>query len=82
MTIRELYEKDNESNIVYLSRYVGRRVRHVVYSDDAELWSNDIYTIKEYWDDACGEGCCQGFVLEGIPSTIWWSGQLKIADKE
>lgn len=58
------------------------KVRYVTgYNDDgSEIWSQDTKTVVEYGDNTCGDGCCDGFILRGMPNEIFWAGQLQVVE--
>lgn len=41
----------------------GDKVRYVV--------TNTIHTVLKLNDNLCGDGCCQGYLLEGIDGYVW-----------
>lgn len=41
----------------------GDKVRYVE--------TNTIHAVLDYDNDLCGDGCCQGYLLEGIDGYVW-----------
>lgn len=37
---------------------------------------DSIYTIEEYFENTCGEGCCDGYKLKEIDGVLFWEFQL------
>lgn len=85
-TVHDQWLKDNELDEEFapapLSSYVGRKVRHQITMWAETVWSDEIYTITEYDDDACGDGCCTCFKISGGDKSLCWrSDQLLLVEE-
>jgi hypothetical protein len=37
----------------------------------------EVRLVKEYIEDTCGDGCCDGYLLEGDDAVTYWPGDLQ-----
>lgn len=74
MTIWDQYVKDNDETDDYVpyTSYIGKTVRYRIHlKDGGEVWSDSIHTVESYDDNVCGDGCCNGFYITGMPNSFW-----------
>lgn len=70
--------EDNNTEYVSYETFVGRMVQVRSYVDGQEVWSEKAYKIISFDDNACGDGCCQSFQVNGFENLRFWSSDLRL----
>jgi hypothetical protein len=62
---------------------IGTKVK-IKFHQVENLNSDTIYTVDDYNDDLCGEGCCEGCHLAEYPDKqVWfWPSDLEIVEEK
>jgi hypothetical protein len=44
---------------------------------DKVIAGGEVRVVKEYIEDTCDDGCCDGYLLEGDDAVTYWPGDLQ-----